>query len=146
MIDFPSPEERSAEAKRLLEGLAPKWVANRMSAVDDYSIGKATVRLWKRGERVPDLEDLLRLVVATGRPLRRDLHERIFGGDPPAIEEARPGEPERATLRTEVSDEQSAVDATTAELTSLPTDETPDHPEGDDLAGGVSPSERIEEE
>jgi hypothetical protein len=144
MIDYPTTEERRSEAQRLLDGLAPRWVAERMRTVD-YNIGKATVRLWKRGERVPDLEDLLRLVVATGRPLSRDLHDRIFGSQ--AIKETRPGEPERATERTEgVSEEQSAVDATTAGLRSLPTDETPDHPAEDDLAGGGRRGEHGEEE
>jgi hypothetical protein len=87
MIDYPTTEERRSEAQRLLDGLAPRWVANRMSAVDDYSIGKATVRLWKRGERVPDLEDLLRLVDATQRPLDPELRTRLFG-DPPLKDEA----------------------------------------------------------
>jgi transcriptional regulator with XRE-family HTH domain len=64
-----------------------------MSSVDDYNIGKATVRLWKRGERVPDLEDLLRLVDATQRPLDPELRTRIFGGslDPPEKDELAAG-------------------------------------------------------
>lgn len=78
MIDFPSAEERRAEAQRLLEGLGGQWVADRMS-VGDYTVSKATIRLWRRGERIPDLEDLLRLPAATGRALDQDLYERLFG-------------------------------------------------------------------
>ena len=81
MIDYPTAEERRMEAQRLLDGLAPRWVAERMRSAD-YTIGKATIRLWKRGERVPDLEDLLRLVEATQRPLDPDLRMRIFGDQP----------------------------------------------------------------
>jgi transcriptional regulator with XRE-family HTH domain len=139
MIDFPTKAERRIEAQRLLEGLNSQWVAER------FGNSKATVRLWKSGERTPKLEDLLRLVVATGRPLSPDLHGRIFGTA--ATEKTRPGEPERATKRTEgVSEERTAVDATTAGLRTSLTGETPDHPEGDDLADGVSPGERGEEE
>ena len=75
MIDFPTPEERRTEAQRLLEGLNGQWVAERMG------ISKATVRLWRRGERIPDLEDLLRLPDATQRPLDVGLRARIFGGE-----------------------------------------------------------------
>jgi transcriptional regulator with XRE-family HTH domain len=128
MIDFPTKAERRTEAQRLLEGLNSQWVAER------FGNSKATVRLWKSGERTPKLEDLLRLVVATGRPLSRDLQQRISV----ATQETRPGEPERVTqvIRTEsLSEERSAVDATTAGLRSLPTDETPDHLEEDDPTG-----------
>ena len=91
MIDFPTPEERRAEAQRLLEGLGGQWVADRMSH-GDYSVSKATVRLWRRGERIPDLEDLLRLPAATGRPLDPKLKARIFADDPPddALGKAQP--------------------------------------------------------
>jgi transcriptional regulator with XRE-family HTH domain len=141
MIDFPTRAERRIEAQRLLEGLSPQWVAER------FGNSKPTVSLWKQGTRIPNLEDLLRLVVATGRPLSRDLHDRIFRT--PATEETRPGEPERVTqvIRTEsVSEEQSAVDATTAGLRSLTIGETPDHLEEDDLAGEAPPGEHGEEE
>lgn len=86
MIDFPTPEERRAEAQRLLEALPGQWVADRMSG-NGYSVDKATVRLWRRGERIPSLEALLRMPAATGRPLNPQLHARIFGG------ETEPGEP-----------------------------------------------------
>jgi transcriptional regulator with XRE-family HTH domain len=76
MIDFPTREERRTEAQRLLEGLNGQWVADRMG------ISKAKVSKWKRGERVPNLEDLLRLPDATGRALDPVLHERIFGQRP----------------------------------------------------------------
>ena len=71
MIDLPTPEERCLEAKRLLEGLNGQWVADRVG------VSKATVRLWRRGERIPDLEDLLRLPGATGRSLDPAIAERV---------------------------------------------------------------------
>jgi transcriptional regulator with XRE-family HTH domain len=82
VIDFPTSEERRAEAQRLLEGLSGPWVAGRMTG-EDYSVSKATIRLWRSGERIPDLEDLLRLPEATGRPLDEQLRARIFGDDAP---------------------------------------------------------------
>lgn len=77
MIDFPTPEERRAEAQRLLDGLNGQYVADRMG------VSKATVRLWRRGDRIPDLEDLLRLPEATQRPLDAGLQARVFGGTHP---------------------------------------------------------------
>ena len=73
---------------RLLEALPGQWVAERMSG-DGYSVSKATVRLWRRGDRIPDLEDLLRMPAATGRPLNPRLRARIFGSEPdePSIKE-----------------------------------------------------------
>lgn len=73
MIDFPTPEERRKEAQRLLEGLTAAWVAERIG------MSKATVSKWKRGERIPDLEHLLRLPDATNRPLAASLQERLLG-------------------------------------------------------------------
>jgi hypothetical protein len=81
VIDFPTAEERRTEAQRLLDGLGGQWVAERMSMAG-YSVSKATVRLWRRGERIPDLEDLLRLPAATDRPLDPALYRRLFGQPP----------------------------------------------------------------
>jgi transcriptional regulator with XRE-family HTH domain len=39
-------------------------------------ISKATVRLWRRGERIPEMQDLLRLPKATNRPLNPTLRSR----------------------------------------------------------------------
>ena len=85
MIEYPTAEERRAEAKRLLDGLSGQWVADRMTD-DEHHVSKATVRLWRRGDRIPDLEDLLRLADATQRPLSPLLRARIFGGAEPGKE------------------------------------------------------------
>jgi transcriptional regulator with XRE-family HTH domain len=71
MIDLPTPEERKAEAQRLLAGLNGQWVAERMDR------DRNTIALWKSGKRIPDLEDLLRLPDATNRPLSTSLRERL---------------------------------------------------------------------
>jgi hypothetical protein len=89
VIDFPSPEERREEAMRLLEALPGQWVAERMSD-GGYSVSKATVRLWRRGDRVPELEDLLRMPAATGRPLDPKLRARIFDGEPDELSRKEP--------------------------------------------------------
>jgi len=71
MIDLPTPEERRTEAQRLLAGLNGQWVAERMSEK------RSTISKWRRGERTPSLEDLLRLPGATGRPLAAHLQDRL---------------------------------------------------------------------
>jgi transcriptional regulator with XRE-family HTH domain len=71
MIDLPTPEERKAEAQRLLDGLTGAWVAERMDR------DRNTIALWKSGKRIPDLEDLLRLPGATNRPLTAQMQERL---------------------------------------------------------------------
>ena len=82
MIDFPTPSERRAEAQRLLEGLNGQWVAERMG------FHKNTINFWRSGKRIPNLENLLRLAAATGRPLASDLQQRLFGADPPPEKDA----------------------------------------------------------
>ena len=89
MIDFPTDEERRAEAQRLIDGLSGRWVAERMTS-DGRKIGKETINLWRNGKRIPDLEDLIRLTYATGRPLDPQLRTRIFGGDPVPAEKEPP--------------------------------------------------------
>src|SRR6185312_14182507 len=71
MIDLPTPEERRAEAQRLLAGLNGEYVAQRMGEK------RSTISKWRRGERTPSLEDLLRLPGATGRPLAGHLQARL---------------------------------------------------------------------
>jgi transcriptional regulator with XRE-family HTH domain len=71
MIDLPTPEERRTEAQRLLAGLNGQYVAERMGE------SKSTISKWRRGERTPSLEDLLRLPGATGRQLAGHLQDRL---------------------------------------------------------------------
>lgn len=68
----PTRDERRAEARRLLDGLNGQWVARRMG------MGDATISAWRRGDRVPDLGDLLALAIAVGRPLAAELDDRVI--------------------------------------------------------------------
>ena len=70
-MNAPDRGTRRSEARRLLEGLNARWVAERMG------VGDATVSAWRRGDRVPELGDLLALAIAVGRPLDRELDAQI---------------------------------------------------------------------
>jgi transcriptional regulator with XRE-family HTH domain len=114
MIDLATPEERRAEAQRLLAGLNGQWVAERMSR------DRNTIALWKSGKRIPDLQDLLKLPSATKRPLSAWLQERL----------AR--YVESVSTPTD-SEEERAADAGAAELPRLLDAESEEDPEVDDL-------------